>query len=368
MKWFYRLSLQWRVTVLTALILTVVSIGITSFSISNGDQLIEPFVEPVADENGVQPAMSTIPAHSTTDEKQQFDKRSMIFCFFSVTVGTVLVYFIAGQAIKPVRELNQEISQINEINLSVRLKQRETNDEISQVTESFNHMLDRLADAFEKQKKFSASAAHELKTPLSTMKTTLQVLERESSPSKQRLLETNQIQLENVNRLSNIVNDLLLIANTARVEAFEKEPVDLMILFNEIIDEVSSFYAEQHISHQIRLEVETVSGQPDLLYRAVYNLVDNAYKYNEFRGAVDIRSYLRNGETVISIKNDGQVISQDERENVLDAFYRIDKSWSRNYSGAGLGLAIVKSIADMHEAQIAINCQDKTEFLVIFKA
>lgn len=368
MKWIYRLSLQLRVTLLTALILTVISIGITTFSISNGTRLIEPFVETVHDEGGIQPATMTVPAYSTVDGKQRFDKLSVIFCFFSVIGGTILVYFTAGQAIKPVRDLTQEISRINETNLSVRLKRRETNDEISQVTDSFNHMLDRLAEAFEKQQKFSASAAHELKTPLSTMKTTLQVLERVEAPKMELLLETNQIQLENVNRLSNIVNDLLLIANTSRVEEFEKEPVDLMIVFSEIVDEVSSFYAEQQIKHQITLEIEVIIGQPDLLYRAFYNLLDNAYKYNEFQGEVDIRSYLANGQPVISIKNSGQIISREESEYVLEAFYRIDKSWSRNYSGAGLGLAIVKSIVDMHGAQIAINCQDKTEFLVTFPA
>ncbi|MBE5107902.1 GHKL domain-containing protein [Bacillus thuringiensis] len=367
MKRFNRLSLQMRITVLTGMILTIVSVAMTVFAISNGQQLIMPAQESVPAMETISPNNEFIPSTNTTDQiemKQTFDYRSIIFGFFSIVIGTGLVYIVSGHAIKPVIELKKGIEKIDESNLSERLEKKDASEEIIKLTDSVNHMLDRIEEAFSRQKQFAASAAHELKTPLSIMKASLQVTNKEIATQSEEEIKNNALQLKNINRLSQIVDDLLLIANTTQFVEIINEEVYLDLLLEEIIEELSPLYQEYQINLVLNLEECIIIGNPDLLYRVFYNLIENAYKYNELNGEIWIKSYLKNDDLKIEICNTGKTIDNKHINHLTDAFYRVDSSWSREYSGAGLGLTIVKNILERHEIEWCIK-NDKNNFTCI---
>lgn len=367
MKRFNRLSLQMRITVLTGMILTIVSVAMTVFAISNGQQLIMPAQESVPAMETISPNNEFIPSTNTTAQiemKQTFDYRSIIFGFFSIVIGTGLVYIVSGHAIKPVIELKKGIEKIDESNLSERLEKKDASDEIIKLTDSVNHMLDRIEEAFSRQKQFAASAAHELKTPLSIMKASLQVTNKEIATQSEEEIKNNALQLKNINRLSQIVDDLLLIANTTQFVEIINEEVYLDLLLEEIIEELSPLYQEYQINLVLNLEECIIIGNPDLLYRVFYNLIENAYKYNELNGKIRIKSYLKNDDLKIEICNTGKTIDNKHINHLTDAFYRVDSSWSREYSGAGLGLTIVKNILERHEIEWCIK-NDKNNLTCI---
>ncbi|MBO0475481.1 HAMP domain-containing protein [Vagococcus sp. DIV0080] len=363
MKWFEKISLQWRITLLTGVILTAVALAITFFSISNGTKLIEPLenLYPIEEVTPNDPsiAATSLPAKSIEEAKHSFDTNSILFCVFSVVTGMVLVYIISGQAIQPIKSLSQEIEEIDEENLSVRLSKENVPPEISDMTESINHMLNRIEDAYGRQKRFAASAAHEFKTPLSIMKTTIQTLDLASESLDQRIKDSYQVQLNTIDRLDHLVNDLLLITNVNQINELEKEEIHLDLLFQDIVEELGYVYKDKEVHVFIELIEPIVSGNIDLLYRAIYNLVDNAYKYNKKQGEIRLITRKEQEQLLIEIKNEGELIDLKHKAFITDPFYRVDQSWSRQYTGSGLGLAIVQSILEVHEFKLEIDEEDK---------
>lgn len=360
-----KIPLHIRVSCLTGTVLVFISMAITIFSISSSNNLIEPignptFIEQMTDEFISNDMMT--PAASVSDAKKVFDMRSIIFCIVSVFVGTFLTYLVSKKALKPIHKLSEGVKEINEENLSFRLTEEKQSIEVLNLTESINHMLDRVEEAYDKQKKFAASAAHELKTPLTTMKLNLQVTEKNGKEDKQNI----SLQLVNINRLNQIVDDLLLIASMTDESEIQKEEIDLPILFESLVEEIDAIYNDKQIKVVTLFEEEMLYGNIDLLYRAFFNLLENAYKYNKENGAIFIKAYSKETKLVIEISNTGPVIDEKHRSYLMDPFYRVDKSWSRDYSGAGLGLSIVKSIADSHQGIIEVSVNEKKENMFSF--
>ena len=360
---FNRLTLQVRITILTGFILTIITISMMLFSISSGNKLLTPAEESspamtieMDDEPKVLPLSNSVAAQ--LEMKQAFDYRMIFFSGISIITGMILVYFVSGKAIKPVLQLQKDVEKIDEENLSQRLEQYESTPEMVALTDSMNHMLDRIEDAFGRQKQFAASAAHELKTPLTILKTTLQVKQKNQS-----LTEIEQEELvgllKSVNRLNLTVDDLLLITNVSQLDELREEDIYTDLLVEEVLEELSGHYEEKQVKVKTELDPYVLRGSPDLLYRALFNLIENAYKYNVFQGDIFIKSYTTDKEAVLSIKNTGTEIESSHLEHLTDAFYRVDSSWSRDYSGVGLGLTIVKTILEKHDIELQITSDSK---------
>lgn len=386
MKRFENFTLQWRITLLTALVLIISSISFTTFSMLNAQRtfvsLIEEYISITAiDNNGIAITKDNISVNDADKENQtsgvtapflqkvknNFDITSIIFCFIIAVIGTVLVYFVSEKALKPIRKLNEQVSKIDEYNLSERLSEGISNDEVSSLTKSFNHTLDRLYEAFERQKRFSASAAHELKTPLSTMKAGIQVLSMDENTTIMEYKENAHLIETSVDRMTQVINDLLLLATAGEYYDEVMGEICLHEMFDTIFDEVTPLYKNSGVTYEINCKKEKFYGNTSLLYRAFYNLIDNAYKYNRKDGHICVSICETNENIKMDISDDGYGIESKHLSLIFEAFYRVDASRSRKTAGSGLGLSIVKAIIEKHRGTISVASENDqgTRFSVI---
>ena len=248
---------------------------------------------------------------------------------------------------------NQAIKQTSEHNLSHRLPDPGSKDELGRLTHSFNGMLERLEESFQKQRRFSANVAHELKTPLATMKASAQVLELEETPTKEDYEETLQIMEHSTDRLIQVVDDLLLMNREEQEQNWEE--VSLPEMFAGIVAEVKAAYPEKSCAVTLELKREHVMGNASLIYRAFFNLVENAWKYNQSNGQIYISSETESGVGKIIIQDTGIGIPEDQLDLIFEPFYRVDLSRSRKIAGAGLGLSLVEEILQKHHWNIQVE-------------
>lgn len=375
-----KISLRWRITLLMGALLLSVCVLLTALSIQN---MTSKFVAPIlnltaemakpdtsGEDNDVisfnQPptdlpdGMVYMPEikQGIADAGRSFSISSYFSLVLVVAGGMLAAYYLAGRAMRPIAKLNDEISAIGVDNLSKQISVPQTKDEMEALARSFNELLTRLEQDFEKEKRFSANAAHELKTPLATIMTSAQVLAMSDSVSAKDYRENLDTTLQSVHRLSRVVDGLLLLGGAALDAPFETVNVTQMLY--DIEKELSPLYDEKNISLSYDLQPITVNGNPVLLYRAFFNLVENALKYAGDHSTVAVTSRIQDEDFIISITNTGG-ISADDLQNIFEPFYRADKSRSRRIAGAGLGLSIAKEIFDLHNATISISSEQGTK-------
>lgn len=360
MKIMNKISLQGRVTLLATVILLACSVSITVFSMLSARETLFPLMEPAVslyeppleDTDGeVASASLTIPA------KQTFDVRSILICVVVTLAGAGASWYVSGKALNSVKELSERISEIDESNLSQRLPELDSKDEVGLLTNRFNHMLSRLEEAFIKQKRFTASAAHELKTPLATMKAGIQVLKRDNNATLNDYQENASMILSSIERLTGVVNDLLLIASTDESQDLAKEEIDLSVMLESVIDEIAPLFEETGVVCQLDCDEITVSGNPAMLYRVFLNLIENAYKYNRPGGSIRISAHSQGQDITVKVSDTGIGIQPEHLPSLCDAFYRADASRSRKIAGAGLGLSIVQTILHKHDGRLEIESE-----------
>ncbi|MHB8061053.1 MAG: HAMP domain-containing sensor histidine kinase [Ruminiclostridium sp.] len=268
-------------------------------------------------------------------------------------IGIVAVYIVSGKALKPLSDLNNAVIKITENNLEKHIAAVNTDDEIGDLTRSFNAMLDRLEQSFLRQKRFSANVAHELKTPLATINAGIQVLQLDENPTVADYQETLGITQRNIKRLINVVNDLLSLSNESLDES--NETIDIKNMFKHIMSELQPLCIEKNIEASCEFELDTVKGNVTLVNRAFYNLVENAIKYNHPNSKVLIKTFFEEGTGKICISDTGIGIPKEDIDRIFEPFYCVDKSRSRKMGGAGLGLSIVKAITEKHRWSIVVN-------------
>lgn len=262
-------------------------------------------------------------------------------------LGTAAVYFATRHALRPIAELNEQISAITEHNLDERVSGDGRTDEVGTLCRSFNVMLERLSASFAAQRRFSANVAHELKTPLATMRAGVQVMRLEPFPTPEELGEMLDTVERNTDRLGAIIEDLLRLCSGE--EGFETEEVALSGLFSSIFAELGPKIEEKRIETALDCDaLPAVTGNPGLLYRAFFNLIENAVKYNREEGSIAVSAFVRNNLGVIRVGDTGIGIPQEELTLIFEPFYRVNKSRSRKTGGAGLGLAVAKTIVERH--------------------
>nr|WP_294662848.1 ATP-binding protein [uncultured Blautia sp.] len=367
-------SLQWRLTLLITLLVTITCI-LMYFFISNsavtGMENLESYIVQINETDSTPITLNLDPSILFPDLSNQvqatkdlFRIRSMIATGIIILLSSIGTYFISRRALTPLHDLSTKIGKIQAQNLSESLEIPDSNDEISQLTASFNKMLSRLDDAFTAQKQFSASAAHELRTPLAVMQTNLEVFARKKTPSTEEYQEIFSLIQEQTGRLSHLAEILLDMTGIQTVE--RSETISLAELTEEVFCDLASV-AEQKQIELIQKDGDcTVIGSYLLLYRAVYNLVENAIKYNHPSGKVTVT--LHPGKVIldassqphpadcafIEISDTGIGISPEYQEKIFAPFFRVDKSRSRAMGGAGLGLALVTEIARQHSGQVKV--------------
>ena len=277
-----------------------------------------------------------------------------------IVAGSCAAYFLVGHYTKPVQQLSAHMKEISPNTLSDSIEIEGGGEEIQELVKSFNQMTEQLDEAFAMQRRFSASAAHELRTPITVLRTKLDVFKKKKREQHEydELVTTMETYID---RLSSIITDLLEFAETS--ELGEVEDVSLDSVIKTVVDDLESVAQNNMINMQIDIQPKAqseaqafiVKGNTNLLYRALYNLVENAIRYNNDKGSVNITLETRGQEGVIIIADTGVGIAPEQRELVFEPFYRVNKSRSREFGGAGIGLSLVKTILKRHGASITVS-------------
>ena len=290
--------------------------------------------------------------------RNEFWAKSLLITLIITIVSSFTMYFIIGYALRPLQKLGRQMEYIKAKNLHTPIVPESNDNEIIKLTDAFNQMLIRLDTTFSAQKKFSANAAHELRTPLTVMRTRLEVIAKNSSLEIEEYRETiNMLKLQ-IDRLSHVIDILLEMTDLQSAE--KKDKISLAEMVEEILCDLTAIADEKEITLIQTAGNAKIIGNDTLIYRAIYNLVENAIKYNRIGGKVIIEIKEQKNLAVINVSDTGKGIDKSEWEHIFDPFFRVDKSYSRNIGGAGLGLALVKEIVTQHNGKVKVVQSSKS--------
>lgn len=353
-----RLSLRWRLTLTTALLVAaaclLLNLLISRSAIMHideiGDYIVE--IEPAGQDSLVIGMDGSDLSAQVQQAKDAFRIQSILATLVIILLGSVFTWFLAGRALAPLRKLSAHMETIQAQNLSEPLEAPGAQDEVARLTRSFNGMLDRLNQAFTAQRQFSANAAHELRTPLAVMQTSLEVLQKRERPTMEEYAGAVRMAVEQTGRLSHLVSTLLEMTELQTIQRTDQ--ISLSALVEEVICDLTQVADERKVTLIQTPGDAEITGSDLLLYRAVYNLVENAIKYNRPGGTVTIGVRTEDNTVMLSVTDTGIGISREHWESVFEPFVRVDKSRSRAMGGAGLGLALVRDIAVQHGGTVRI--------------
>lgn len=365
-----RMSLQWRLTCITTLCIAIICGCLTMFVYKNGVHYIDSLqdaVESQGDEKGNKSdeIYISIPddkwdefadefSVQVYNNKADYKRNSLIITVLLALLGGVVTYFISGHALRPIREFSDKIEEVQAQNLSDSRIEENNVKELNQLGISYNKMLERLSDAFEIQRQFTANAAHELRTPLALMQVQLDLYNSASHPGNDAdTLQTIKMVTEQNDKLNRMVKTLLDMSELQTVGRDDKIILDAIV--EEVLADLEPLAVEKNIKLIGKCEDATMIGSDILIYRLVYNLVENAIKYNHPLGQVTVTAYQRNKHVYVSVEDTGSGIPKELRERVFEPFFRVDKSRSRELGGVGLGLALVREIVRVHDGSICIK-------------
>lgn len=365
-----RMSLQWRLTCITTLCIAIICGCLTMFVYKNGVHYIDSLkdaVEAQGDEKGNKSdeIYISIPddkwdefadefSVQVYNNKADYKRNSLIITVLLALLGGVVTYFISGHALRPIREFSDKIEEVQVQNLSDSRIEENNVKELNKLGISYNKMLERLSDAFEIQRQFTANAAHELRTPLALMQVQLDLYNSASHPGNDAdTLQTIKMVTEQNDKLNRMVKTLLDMSELQTVGRDDKIILDAIV--EEVLADLEPLAVEKNIKLIGKCEDATMIGSDILIYRLVYNLVENAIKYNHPLGQVTVTAYQRNKHVYLSVEDTGSGIPKELRERVFEPFFRVDKSRSRELGGVGLGLALVREIVRVHDGSICIK-------------
>ena len=365
-----RMSLQWRLTCITTLCIAIICGCLTMFVYKNGVHYIDSLqnaVESQGDEKGNKSdeIYISIPddkwdefadefSVQVYNNKADYKRNSLIITVLLALLGGVVTYFISGHALRPIREFSDKIEEVQAQNLSDSRIEKNNVKELNQLGISYNKMLERLSEAFEIQRQFTANAAHELRTPLALMQVQLDLYNSASHPGNDAdTLQTIKMVTEQNDKLNRMVKTLLDMSELQTVGRDDKIILDAIV--EEVLADLEPLAVEKNIKLIGKCEDATMIGSDILIYRLVYNLVENAIKYNHPLGQVTVTAYQRNKHVYMSVEDTGSGIPKELRERVFEPFFRVDKSRSRELGGVGLGLAFVREIVRVHDGSICIK-------------
>ena len=365
-----KMSLQWRLTCITTLCIAIICGCLTMFVYKNGVYYIDSLQETVdaqGEDNGenTDEIYISIPddkwdefandfSIQAYNNKEDYKKNSLLISAILAFIGGVVTYFISGHALRPIREFSDKIEEVQAQNLADSRIEENKVKELNQLSVSYNKMLERLSDAFEIQRQFTANAAHELRTPLSLMQVQLDLYNSTRHPDNDAdTLQTIKMVTEQNGRLSKMVKTLLDMSELQTVGQDDKIMVDALV--DEVLADLDPLAQEKNIKLTGKCKNITMVGSDILIYRLVYNLVENAIKYNHSGGQVTVTAYRKEKHVYLSVEDTGNGIPEELRERVFEPFFRVDKSRSRELGGVGLGLALVREIVRVHDGSITVR-------------
>ena len=365
-----RMSLQWRLTCIITVYIAVICGCLTMFVYKNGVYYIDSLQETVdaqGEDNGedTDEIYISIPddkwdefandfSIQAYNNKENYKKNSLLISAILALIGGVVTYFISGHALRPIREFSDKIEEVQAQNLAASRIEENKVKELNQLSVSYNKMLERLSDAFEIQRQFTANAAHELRTPLSLMQVQLDLYNSTRHPDNDAdTLQTIKMVTEQNGRLSKMVKTLLDMSELQTVGRDDEIMVDALV--DEVLADLDPLAQEKNIKLTGKCKNITMVGSDILIYRLVYNLVENAIKYNHSGGQVTVTAYRKEKHVYLSVEDTGNGIPEELRERVFEPFFRVDKSRSRELGGVGLGLALVREIVRVHDGSIAVR-------------
>lgn len=399
-----KISLQWRLTILTTVLITVLCGCLTFFLYKNGVYYIDTLQETVTDQGTAPEAVYIdIPDNEWDDfaaqfatkvynSKSDYRNRSLLITAVVALLGGAVTYFVSGRALKPLREFSETVEKVQAQNLADYTIEENKIAELDRLRTSYNKMLMRLSESFETQRQFTGNAAHELRTPLALIQAQLDLYHTTEHPeSGDAAEETIQMVTEQNERLSKLVRTLLDMSELQTVARGDK--IELQGLIEEVLTDLEPLAQEKNIE-LIQKDQSSSDGRSDgteesllvasvnsnekpedeliltgsdiLIYRMIYNLVENAIKYNRTDGNVTVSAKREKNEVVLTVADTGNGIDESFREQIFEPFFRVDKSRSRELGGVGLGLAMVREIVRAHDGKIEVrgNEQGGTTFEV----
>ena len=365
-----RMSLQWRLTCIITVYIAIICGCLTMFVYKNGVYYIDSLQETVdaqGEDNGedTDEIYISIPddkwdefandfSIQAYNNKEDYKKNSLLISAILAFIGGVVTYFISGHALRPIREFSDKIEEVQAQNLADSRIEENKVKELNQLSVSYNKMLERLSDAFEIQRQFTANAAHELRTPLSLMQVQLDLYNSTRHPDNDAdTLQTIKMVTEQNGRLSKMVKTLLDMSELQTVGQDDKIMVDALV--DEVLADLDPLAQEKNIKLTGKCKKITMVGSDILIYRLVYNLVENAIKYNHSGGQVTVTAYRKEKHVYLSVEDTGNGIPEELRARVFEPFFRVDKSRSRELGGVGLGLALVREIVRVHDGSITVR-------------
>ncbi|MBS4815626.1 MAG: HAMP domain-containing histidine kinase [Clostridium sp.] len=365
-----RMSLQWRLTCITTLCIAVICGCLTMFVYKNGVHYIDSLqgtVESQGDDKGgnADEIYISIPddkwdefanefSVQVYNNKADYKRNSLIISVLLALFGGVATYFISGHALRPISEFSDKIEEVQAQNLSDSRMEENNVKELNQLSISYNKMLERLSDAFEVQRQFTANAAHELRTPLTLMQVQLDLYNSSGHPGNDEdTLQTIKMVTEQSDRLNKMVKTLLDMSELQTVGRDDK--IMIAAVVEEVLVDLEPLAQEKNIRLIGKCGDITMMGSDILIYRLVYNLVENAIKYNHLGGQVTVTVCWKEKHVYLSVEDTGSGIPEELKERVFEPFFRVDKSRSRELGGVGLGLALVREIVRVHDGRIAIK-------------
>ena len=378
-----KLSLRMRLTLLSALVMASVAVILTSMFLFGADRI---FVRDLEQKMTFQPQdiiITSVKKEGVPNENMdlqeitvslkkagtQFNLWGMAALFLVLILGTGATWLMAGHVLKPLKELSSAIEEISGNDLSNRVEIQGGQDEIGRLARSFNHMMDKVSASFERQKRFSASAAHELKTPLATILVNLEVLELDGKTSPDRMEKVLTIVKANTERMIRLVEDLMRLTSDEDHEM--EEEVELGEVFAITLYELSPLIRKKDLTVSIENTPDiSLTGNRIMLYRVISNLLENASKYNSEHGSISIVTGREDNDVTVKIEDTGIGIPEEALPHIFEPFYRVDQSRSRTVGGAGLGLPLVKDIVEKHGGEVAVKSTagEGTTFILRFPA
>ena len=368
-----KLSLQWRLTILTTVLITVLCGCLTFFLYKNGIYYIDTLQETVTDQGKTPEALYIeIPdnewdnfasqfATEVYNSKSDYRNRSLLITGVVALLGGAVTYFISGRALKPLREFSETVEKVQAQNLTDYTIEENKIAELDRLRISYNKMLIRLSESFETQRRFTGNAAHELRTPLALIQAQLDLYHTTEHPESTAVAEeTIQMVTEQNERLSKLVRTLLDMSELQTVSRNDR--IELHSLIEEVLTDLEPLAQEKKVEliqksqgAGAKADEELfLTGSDILIYRMLYNLVENAIKYNRENGSVTVSAIRKKNEVVLTVSDTGNGIDEAFREQIFEPFFRIDKSRSRELGGVGLGLAMVREVVRVHDGTIEV--------------
>ena len=379
-----KMSLQWRLTIITTLLIAMICGSLTIFIYKNGVYYIDSLQNTVdaksEDNNEKNPdeIYISIPDEEWNNfaknfsiqvynNKADYKKSSLLFSTLLSLLGGVITFFISGHALKPLCDFSKKIEEVQAQNLSNSRIEENNFSELNQLSISYNKMLERLSEAFKLQRQFTANAAHELRTPLAVMQLQIDLYNSSKHPNNDTSAQqTISMITEQTERLSKMVRTLLDMSELQTIA--RDEEIAISALVEEVLADLEPLAQEKGINLIEKCDNVLLMGSDILIYRLVYNLVENAIKYNFSGGTVTVNATQQNSQLHLTVEDTGNGIPEELKERIFEPFFRLDKSRSRELGGVGLGLALVREIVRVHNGSILVknNANSGTTFEVIF--